>query len=344
MEPMREQMAALAAELSGNIQAEAPEEQPQEPETPELETDEVEEPEAEVTESEDTPEVGVDDDVAVDTSTDENQLPSSVGELAEAIGWEASDIYDLKIPMGGDGHTISIGEFKDRVEGLDTATAQLEQQRGELVEREASINQQMATLPEELLNARAQALALGIQFEGINWAEFEQTDPGKAALLKQDFASKYQAAKAQEAQAMTQVDARVATAKQQTLEEQGQVLLDRVPEWKDSTLRDKEQQAIVEWGASEGLSRDGLLTLTDASVVSFLRKMWIRSQTVEKSDVEVKRVRKAPKMLKPGATQKRTPSSSKKAAQIIEKSRQPGLKQKDRDDLAIALMRNAGVK
>jgi len=335
------ELAALAQQLSGNPQTDVPDEQPQEQDTPEETTEEVVDEGAEVTESETTPE-GDEVDEAVEASTEE--IPSSVGELAEAIGWESSDIYDLKIPMGGDGHTITIGEFKDRVEGLEKETNQLEQKRSELTEREAQVNQQMAEMPEELLNARAQAVALSLQYEGINWVEIEQSDPGRAALMKQDLAARFQTAKAQEAQAMSQVQARIDTGKQTLLAEQGKVLLEHVPEWKDSALRDKEQQAIVEWGAGEGLSRDGLLQLTDASVVTFLRNMWKRSQQVKESDVEVKRVRKAPKMLKPGSTQGKGKSSKSTASQIIQQSKRPNLKRKERDNLAVALLRNAGVK
>ncbi len=336
-------LADLAQQLAGSTQPETPETQQQEPETG-TETEEVEVTEAEVTESTDTPEEEVEGDEAVEASTDESQLPSSVGELAEAIGWESTDIYDLKIPMGGDGHTITIGEFKDRVEGLDKATEQLEQSRSELSEREAQINQQMAEVPDELLNARALTKALSLQYDGINWAEIEQDNPGKAALMKQNLSAQYQAAQAQEATAISQVQQRIAQGKTALLAEQDKLLLSSVPEWKDSTVRDKEQLAIVEWGSGEGLSRDGLLQLTDASVVSFLRKMWKRSEQVKESDVEVKRVLKAPKMLKPGSTQRKGSSSRKAASTIIQQSKRPGLKMKERDNLAVALLRNAGVK
>ncbi len=88
-------------------------------------------------------------------------------ELAEAIGWEAKDLYDdLMIPVGHDGETQSLGAIKDRVDTIAASEAEINSARADLQARyeqlhahQQQLTQGFAGVSEEVDNASASWLA-----------------------------------------------------------------------------------------------------------------------------------------------------------------------------------------
>jgi hypothetical protein len=116
------------------------------------------------------PEQEASTDLAIDPETDADQIsanddePITVASLAKELGVEAKDIYnELEIPLG-EGESVTLGQFKDRVKDLrelDTqretfSTEKAEQEKGQLRDR-ALLNTMLELIGPELARPAYQA-------------------------------------------------------------------------------------------------------------------------------------------------------------------------------------------
>ena len=127
----------------------------------------------------------------------------TLSELAEAIEVDNDFLYNIEVPMPDGQEPVSLSALKDAYQGkLETqtvASTQLEVERKAFEEEKERFGQQqvqMQQMPEELLNAEAEVRAISSQYQGFDWTELEKLDPGRAALEKQNFATRYSQAEA----------------------------------------------------------------------------------------------------------------------------------------------------
>lgn len=137
----------------------------------------------------------------------------------------------------------------------------------------------------------------------IDWDSLAQNDPVEYVAKKHQFDARSQQVQQFMGAAGQQVQQIQQYAQQramQALEAEERRLPTLIPEWSDMSVRAREKGAIAEWLKGRGASQAAINSLTDASLVAALRVAMLAEKTTSKTaDVE-KKVRSAPKLVKPG--------------------------------------------
>ncbi|MCH9839301.1 hypothetical protein K0U83_26805 [bacterium] len=255
----------------------------------------------------------------------------TVSSLAEAIGWEAKDLYTaVEVPMDN-GETVPLGELKNEYQNTirerDTLKTQLEQAQGQ-----AGQAQQVS---QEMIQAMAQREAIINQYQQVNWEQLEQEDAGKAALHKQKFQTAFNQAE-DAINGARQVEQQ---ARQQMLAAAADEMLKMIPEWQDATTRDAEQAKIRDAMHTSGYGDDIINSISDPRALTVWRELVLLREEKAAAQGAVKKVRKAPKVLK-GAARVSTAPPKPDARKLREKVRnaRPGDRRKVEFDAVKQLM------
>jgi len=93
-------------------------------------------------------------------------------------------------------------------------------------------------------------------------------------------------------------------------------MLNRIPQWKDDDVRNKERLQVVEYARNIGFSEEEVAQATDARAVELLYKAMQWDNLQRKKPTAKKRTREAPKMAKAGQprTKKQVASRSRQNA------------------------------
>jgi len=268
-----------------------------------------------------------------EVATDGKSQTFKPAELAEAIGWEAKDLYDdLMVPVGNDGETLSLGAIKDRMDTLSNSETEVNEARRELQARfeQLHAHQQQLTagfagVSEEVGNAQRKLVGIEAQYSAQPWEQLDAENPGQAANLRQKYSAAYGAAEAEMQQAQAH-QAQVQTQSyQQMVTAENQRLVGLVPEWKDMNLFRTEEPQISEYLISMGFRPDQLQGMTAAAPRAVARDAWLYRQHLKKVASAKGQVRAAPKpVLRPGGGPGRKTISDKQTDQLAARARETG--------------------
>lgn len=213
-------------------------------------------------------------------------------------------------------------------------TAQLTQQIAQerqfvKQEYESRINQ---------LNVLGSVLYQELVGDQAKLAELAQTDPAAWVAKQQEMASK--SARLNEIQhhhsAIEQMKKNEADkARLESLRENEERLLDKLPEWRDPTKRAAAQREVADFLVAQGYSPDELSELIDHRAVLIAHKaaMWDRAQAVKQKQVKHEAV--PPKAVKPGnANTPTTTLQQKRVDDLAKRAKRTG----KLDDVAALLM------
>jgi hypothetical protein len=248
------------------------------------------------------------DETAEDDAQDVEVQLSTIDELAEATGLDKDKLLDLSLPTKIDGKegTARIrdllksyqldGHINQKLAALDTDRKTLETKRAE---QEKAATERITVL-ENGIGVLSQSLEG--EFAAVNWDALQKNDPAKYNALyvsyQQRFAQMQQIAQQIEAGKAQQKAYFEAQAKAWT-EEQDTLRKAKLPEW------EKDRPAVAEYLKGVGISQEEFDQLQDhryAVVVSDARK-WAELQ--KQRPATLKKVKAAPKLLKPGSKQSR---------------------------------------
>lgn len=143
------------------------------------------------------------------------------------------------------------------------------------------------------------------QFNKIDWAAAFDSDPFNALKLKEqrDQLREVRNAKLHEFQSkQQQFQQGQAQAAQQKLAAEHNALLAKLPEWRNSEKATTEQKSIAGWLQESGYSQAELAGLNDHRALVVARKAWLYDQLQAGKSAQLKQVRTAPPVVKPGAT------------------------------------------
>ncbi|MCP3703743.1 MAG: hypothetical protein GY954_12550, partial [Alteromonas sp.] len=127
----------------------------------------------------------------------------------------------------------------------------------------------------------------------------------------------------EEANARTQTD----------LQEQNALLLKAKPTWSDEGVREKEAAAIAEHLIQRGFTQDEVARIQDHRILLMAADAMQSKKVANTIDLAKKKVKKAPRLVKPNARQNAN-QAHKKAADLTSKARKTGRV----DDVAQALL------
>ena len=248
------------------------------------------------------------------------ELP--IEEEQEDLGYtddDEADIRTFNVRVDGDDLEVTEEELLkgySRQSDYSKKTQELAEQRQGLeamTQENAAARERMSQLIPEL-EANLLKIQQGLDAEP-NWDALYKQDPTKAIRIERDFnrrkeANKQQlAALAQEKQRLhVEQESHTAQARDQFLNQQANLLIENIPEWKDDKRALSEKAAIEEWSLKNGyLSKDRIANIMDWGSVAMMRKAWLYDQ----GKVAVKKAQaKSSQTLSPGNKTRSAPTRS----------------------------------
>jgi hypothetical protein len=292
------------AEPSGGValtQSEAPERAtaPKEPATREDEGAAEQVDDAETVESDDPP---------------EGEQLSSFEDLTEASGLDLDTIMSWALPTKVDGKegTATLRDLvrsyqldqhiSKKLESLDTDRKTFESRRAET---EKAAQERLAVLEN---GVAVLSQALEGDFASVDWAALQKGNPAafnaKYVEYQQRFAQMQNIAQQIEAGKKQQNEFRSAQAKAWA-DEQETLLKAKIPEWSDDKRRAQDRVAIAEYLKGYGITQAEFDEIQDHRVAMVLRDAHRWAELQKQKPVTLKKVKAAPKLLKPGSKQSR---------------------------------------
>ena len=288
------------------------EERPEEQEAPQPM-----EAEAEVTEEDNQPEAesyedDEDDAVEVEESEEDDDYEDGEEESQE-------NLYTVKVD--GEEVEITLDEALNGYQRQQTFTKRSQEiaEQRKAAEKEAAEAKQARDYYAQQLDVLAQQIQQTIPQE-----------PDWVALAKEVTAEEYNAIRAEydnrQANLAKVEQERQAVAQQQAAEQEKMLhehlraqrseMLNRIPQWKDDDVRNKERLEVVEYARNIGFSEQEVAQATDARAVELLYKAMQWDNLQRKKPTAKKRTRQAPKMAKAGQprTKKQAASRSRQTA------------------------------
>jgi hypothetical protein len=314
-EPPRKSLSEIASEMFGNEfkgEAKKRAEPPKEPEPKPDDTQDGEVPIEEPTEGEQ--ETAEPEEGKAPAPADTGETPiATVSELVEHLEADPEWFKSLKVPVTVDG-TPTEATIKDLVDSyqikgaaehrLETAKQFAQKESEAWAAKQQQLESQINVAAELIKSAEA---TLDRDVKAID-PQLRDTDPAEWAArvaefnqrrgfiekMKQDTVANYQA----NAQARAQ---EFEVQKQQYLQQQSGVLLEKLPEWRDPKCAEAEKAKLTNYLFHQGFAQQELANLIDHRQVLLARKAMLYDESRGQVDTAKKKVAKVPKVMKPGA-------------------------------------------
>ena len=299
---------------------EAPAEAPVEAETPvEAREEAPEEAEKATPEVESSEGEGEVEEVALETFS----------ELADHLGIEMSDLYNLKLPITdahGERQDVSIGEWKDGYHNSLKAD-RLTQEAQDLRDTLQAEKQQFDAHKEKAVAESASLLnsveqQLSAEYSKVDWGQLKASNQTEYLIRQKDFEDRHRMLTGMRHQAAAKWD-QDQTAKQQefqaqlseVIERERRSMIARVPEWKDENVMQAEQAPLREYLLDSGYNQQEIDEAYDHRAIVLARKAMKYDAMQSSGKAATKKVVKlGKKILTPGA--KRSKNATKKDAEV----------------------------
>lgn len=233
----------------------------------------------------------------------------TVSKLAEAIGWEAADLYtDLVVPFGN-GESMTLGQMKDERDQLLSQQAEVGQMREQMQQQYQQFQVQMRQwmqgqqrVSQEVQQAQDEVSAIKAQYASYDWEGLERDNEGRAANLKQKFAQALSQAQGQLQGAVQRQQQAMQQYHQQMMVAEHQKAVGLVEEWKDPAVMQAEIPQMQQYAMSKGFSPQELQSIHSGAAKAILRDAWLWSKHKQEVAAATNKVRNAPKpVMRPGA-------------------------------------------
>lgn len=242
-------------------------------------------------------EAGEVEDLAL-PETEEAQ-PEEAGEAEEGGDQEGEQLVTVRV--NGKEEQLPLTEvvagyqrqadYTQKTQAVAAEKREVEQVKAALFQAR---EQELATLQQVLEELQAR---FPVQNEWAEIAQLEHVDPGEYARRRIQLQDR-EAARTRAAAIAAQLDAQKRDAE---LPMEMERLYVKVPEWKDEKVRGEEARGVSEFLAREGFAPKELSEITDHRYLAIARKAWLYEKlTSSRAGLLQKKVREAPKMLRPG--------------------------------------------
>lgn len=279
------------------------------------------------------PEAEASEDEALDVTeeTEEEDQDEAEADDAENDGEDASDEGEpdddddepQTLTAIVDGEQIEI-TVEEAVAGYQRQSAFTKRMQALAVEKKALDAEVVQTrqLRDEY-GARLNQLAEQLQSNQLNNIDW---DRAYEELDAKDYARLVQTANQQtkDAELVRQEQARIATEQsaerqqlfQKHLVNEGQRMVEFIPQWSDPKVRDTERKQVIQYAQTLGYTPQEISQASDARAVKALYDSWKLSQLENSAKVAKKKVRKAPKVAKAGTPRSKGESQTRRKKQL----------------------------
>lgn len=269
--------------------------------------------------------------------TPEEKTISSILELAEHLETDPEWIHTLEAPVKING-VEGKATLGDLIKSYQIQSA-AEQRLAEAKENAKAITQAAAKQREQLTGEFAKVAGLIEQAEKliladeskVDWTKLRDSDPAEWTAKRTEFAERRAQVNAlkqsavQSYQTVTQASAsEVAEQTQQYLQQQHELLIGKLPEWKDAEVAAKDKQEIAAFLLSRGFSKEDLSAATDHRMILMARDAMLFAKGQNKAAIAAKKIPTIPKVLKPGAPKSPAQINAANIAALEAKAKKSG--------------------
>lgn len=315
---------SIASAVDSLLVAEAPaEETPPQPEVV-AETEEVEVEAAEETEE-------AEDILQADEAEeDETEAAEEAEEVVEAV-----EPQTYRVRVGDDEVDLTLDELQSgymRQSDYTRKTQQVAEGRKQAEAELQALEAQRHSYAEQLAAVEA-ALQQSEPSEEY-WTHLQENDPIEFLSQKEAYRSRQDAlalAKTERERVQQEQMAAYEAQAKERLKQEGQKLLEAIPEWRDPDTMQREKNAVYTYANRHlGFSPEELKNASDHRAVVTFRKAYLYDELMSQKPAASKKTKKAPKMVKGGQpTTKRETSAKRKRQKLQSIGKQKGSKAMD---------------
>lgn len=248
---------------------------------------------------------------------------STLHELAQEVGVDVADLYNLKVPINtADGRKeITLGEWKDSVQSAETVNTQ----KAELAEKQKQYEELLQNAAKRA-HEQAQQNAVFLQmaeadlardYQAVNWDELRMTDPAEWSAKQTEFNQRNQQIQQAKYQAQVQVEQGLEAQRQmlaQKLPEEEANLSKLIPSWTDKGVAEVERQEVAKYLVESGYTPEEISNVYKSRDVAIAYKA-MQFDKLKASKPAAKRVVKiGSKPIKPGKSQSKADQRSSQSA------------------------------
>ena len=318
---------SIANAVDSLLAAEAPvEETPTQPEVVAETDDEVEVEATEETED--------DEDIlqADEAEEDETEEAEEAEEVVEA---EEEPVQTYRVRVGDDEVDLTLDELQSgymRQSDYTRKTQQVAEGRKKAEAELQALEAQRQSYAEQLAAVEA-ALQQSEPTQEF-WDNLNAEDPLEYIRQRDAYRDRREAMAQVQAERERVHQEQMATLQaqaQERLKQEGQKLLQAIPEWRDPDVAQKEKTAVYTYAQRHlGYTADELQAAGDHRAINALRKAYLYDELMKQKPAATKKAKKAPKMVKGGQpTTKRETSAKRKRQQLQNIGKQKGSKAMD---------------
>ena len=306
-----------------------------EPEVVEHEEEEYEVVEVEEDEIEDEESEEEDEEVAEpepeepsdDLDEEEEVFPENLTELADAFETDLEKIKSIKVAKKRDGSDVTLEQVIQNwqvSEAVNRKSQELSHLKQSLEAREQAMVTEMGQKLEEQ-SAIIEALEdLYSYNDDAEMNELRQTDPAEWAARRADAEERKRNLSTikdtilSERQALSQQEAQQYAVRQQhRLAEEQQILLQKEPRYKDSTVFEQESKDVVQFLVKEGYTPEELQHVVDHRVLLIARDAMRYRNMDQTAKPKIKKVVQKPKRIRSSAPAKKQTTKEKNLNKTI---------------------------
>ena len=313
-------------------------------ETPDNSTEvDTQEDQDEVTEQldKDAKEVESEETDAIDSEQSEDEQAEdsfhTVSELAEAVGMKVEDFLDnikMTSKVNGEDTELSLAEFKKGYQ----LEADYTRKNTALIEDKRVFDEQQVKAQTELSTELEKAgmafryaqEQITHEFHAINWTELQKSDPSQYLIKRQEFGERQarmdQAINTASQQAQELVDKQKTEKEQKDtefLQKEHEMLLSKIPDWSDVKVRESESKQVSDVLSGFGYSAEELHKVNDHRLILMAKQIMSGVKAGNDIDIAKKKLKKAPKLLKPNARQN-VNQNAKRQNSLMQKVKKTG--------------------
>lgn len=292
------------------------------------ETQEASQPDEAITEEEQVmpSEAESDEDGDYEPSEGDAEEEDEAIDEADEGDYEEQDVYTVNV--AGEEVDVTLEEALkgyQREADYTRKTQQLAEQRKELETEKTGFEQTRAETA-QLRDAYAQSLQqLGQNLQqGLgqepDWDKaYEQLDGKEYARLVQDWQTRkdnLQKVQVEQARVSKEQARETQEMMQAHLSQQSDLMMEKLPQWKDETVRNTERKDLIQYAKTLGYTDDEIANAADHRAIVALYHSWQLSKLNASTPEAKKKVRRAPKMAKSGVPRSKNEVASRRKEKL----------------------------
>lgn len=254
--------------------------------------------------------------------------------LAEAIGFETSELYEvLKIPMKDGQDPISLGEIKTKFTDInrenDTLKTQLTDTQGQL---ELAKSGGPVGINNEVAQAQAYVQQLQARLGNEEMTDLKDIDPTRYLIERDEINGKIQEAHTY----INQLGQKQQADQNALLEGYKSKYVELIPSWSDADIKAKDQTIMTNYMKSKGWNDTEISQMIDPRIQVIIKELIDLRSEKDEATKAVLKVRKAPTVI---SSSRKAPKVNKsdKTSQLVNKARKTNSK-RDQLNAARAIM------